>query len=57
MAAEEYKTALKYNAANLDSIDGLIRIYTRTGNEVMVNKYKQKKEIIKHNLEEDAKDR
>ena len=56
MAIEEFKTALKYNAASLDSIDGLIRTYTRCGDEAMVNKYTQKKEIIIKNLKADAED-
>lgn len=57
MAADEYEKTLRLNAASIDSIDGLIRIYQRAGNQEMVEKYTRKKAIIEENFRMDMEDR
>ena len=57
MAKTEYEKTLKLNAAQIEAMDGLIRIYTSEGNDKMVEKYTKKKAIVEENLKLDMEDR
>ncbi|MEE1037907.1 MAG: hypothetical protein U0K95_01975 [Eubacterium sp.] len=56
MAEMEYKRTLQLNAANIDCMDGLIRIYDRKGDEINKEKYTTKKELVLSNLKADYED-
>ncbi len=52
LAEDEYKKTLRLNAASIDSMDGLIRIYNKRGDEENINKYKRKKELVCQNYKQ-----
>lgn len=56
MAESEYKRTLQLNAGNLESMDGLIRIYERRDDLENYKKYTQKKELVIENFKLDAED-
>lgn len=55
-AEMRYKEVLKLQPSCIDAIDGLIRIYRTFGNEELLNKYEQKKIIIRNNFNENSID-
>lgn len=57
MAESEYKRTLRLNAASLDAMDGLIRIYKNRNDTESACKYEKKKEIVKQNFVADADER
>ena len=57
MAKNSYEKTLRLNAAQMEAMDGLIRIYSQQGNDEMVEKYTKKKAIVEENLKLDMEDR
>ena len=56
-AEREYKRTLQLNAADMGSMEGLIRIYKGRGQDELAEKYEKKKSIIEENLRADAQER
>ena len=52
-AAECYKKVLRLSPANTDAMEELAAIYALSGDEVNAAKYRNKIEIVRHNLEEE----
>ena len=57
MAKLSYEKTLRLNAAQLEAMDGLIRIFTQENNDEIVEKYTKKKAIVEKNLKLDMEDR
>lgn len=57
MAKLEYEKTLQLNAAQIEAMNGLIRIYTSENNEEMMQKYVKKKAIVEENLKLDMEER
>ena len=57
MAKTEYEKTLKLNAAQMEAMEGLIRIFTRENNQEMIDKYTKKKAIVEENLKLDMEDK
>lgn len=55
-AEREYKRTLQLNAADMGSMEGLIRIYKGRGQDELAEKYEKKKSIIEENLRADAQE-